>query len=333
VSSCLRLRRVSSLSVVPASLSVLALTAPAALGSAERLVLTVSGELKKPGVKVAKIGWGTIKISNRPLGFLECVAVLDGNYFNETEPGTSTERAYGEVEQFSATSFLNVSGGEQNARCKTGAGFEAWITPEAPLRKTLERVTREGTERLDIRSLKRGSLGVPWLQEAEGTENTSMASVFYMKTGIAQTERSTVEAEEAAAGVPTERRTGCYPYPALTEVERSPGLAVERETELVVRPDPKGCIHLTFVAPEFGIETPIQGTLQPEFTNGARNALTPSKLEFKGAFIGVQTEIPSERSSERDERHLENGFGPWYVKSLLPVKEMGFLHDELLGLK
>jgi hypothetical protein len=179
---------------------------------------------------------------------------------------------------------------------------------------------------------------LPWLEEAEGTENTeTRQKFFFLKTGVAisPTERAEVQAEEAAAGVPTERRTGCYHNPPLTEIVRAPGYTSARETELALRQGPKGCVNLNFIAPAAGVEIPCTGTLEPEMVNGTHNGLLASNTNFKGGFIGgVGTEV-REKSSERNERQLEcgNGYGPGYLRSIEPVKRFGYLKEELLTLK
>jgi hypothetical protein len=172
------------------------------------------------------------------------------------------------------------------------------------------------------------------LEESEGTENTeTRVKTFYVKTGIAAKteERLQVEEEEALAGVPTERRTGCYHFPAVTEVVRQPGFQSSRETELALRPAPQGCIKVTLIAPEIGLEYPFEGSLEPEAVNGTRNALNPSVAFFKGGFIGTEVE----KSSERNERALRSIAGPAYAKSLSFMKVVGGVvaHMELHTLK
>jgi hypothetical protein len=311
---------------------------PAAQGSPEHPLLYVGGEKHKGGTKEPIVGWGTIKLTNRTLGFIECVNLVYGDDVNETEPGSNpaTERAYGEILEWTGTSFSNSSGAELSGRCKTGNGLEAWAAVEPELEKTLTHVmiSTEGreTERLAIRQVRREIPSVPWRGEARGTEISG--TIFnWVRTGIALTERTEVEAQEASVGIPTERRTGCYPQPPLTEIVHEPGFTTQRESELQVKRAPVGCIRVDIVAPELGIETPFQGTLEPEATNGAKNGLTPSKGEFKGGFVGGPTEIPSERSSEKNEYYLQSAFGPGYTKTILAIKELGFLHEELLTIK
>jgi hypothetical protein len=90
---------------------------------------------------------------------------------------------------------------------------------------------------------------LPWRQEAQGSENEARQTFFWLKTGIAPTERQKVEEEEAAAGVPTERRTGCYHNPPTEVLVRKPGYTTsEKEEETVLRPTPRGCIGLTLVS-------------------------------------------------------------------------------------
>jgi hypothetical protein len=197
----------------------------------------------------------------------------------------------------------------------------------------------EGTERVVIEHpVHRHTPGVPFREEAVGAD-TEGKEKFWVKTGIAKspTERSAVEAEEAGAGVPPERRTGCYHNPPLTEITRKPGFVTEKETELAVRPAPEGCIRLDWVSPEIAFETAFQGTLEPEWTNGARNSLTPSSLVYSGGFINRTTEAEhessEERSSERNERQLTTALGSMYYKSGLAQKVFGFLREELVQIK
>jgi hypothetical protein len=87
------------------------------------------------------------------------------------------------------------------------------------------------------------------------------------------------------------------------------------------------------IAPSVGIETAFVGSMEPQIINGTRNALTPSHVEFKGGFIGTETEIPSERSSERNERALIGAFGAGYTRSITPLKLIGYRAEELLQVK
>jgi IPT/TIG domain/Regulator of chromosome condensation (RCC1) repeat len=300
--------------------------------------LVASGEQKKAGVKVPMVGWGTVTLSNRSLSSLTCVNLIFAEAANETEPTGTFQRAYGEVFSWSATSFTNTSGLEASPRCKSTAGLEAWATAEPEPEKEDERATlaegtEAGSERLVIKQLRRRVPSLPWKQETTGEQTPESERRFFVKTGIAATsERAKVEYEEATAGVPTERRTGCYHFPALTEIVREPGFASAKETELSIKPVPKGCISVNIIAPAAGLEVPFQGTLEPEVVNGAKNSLTPSHAELKGGFIGSQTEAPSERSSEHDGRYLMSPYGRGYAKTGIEIKGFGYLREELLTL-
>jgi hypothetical protein len=114
---------------------------------------------------------------------------------------------------------------------------------------------------------------------------------------------------------------------------REPGFASTKETELALRPVPKGCISVTIVAPEAGVELPFQGTLEPRIVDGVTTGLTPSRGELEGGFVGSATEVPSERSSERNERYLSSVFGRGYTKSEIPMKVIGYRGVELLTIK
>jgi hypothetical protein len=313
---------------------------PGAQASVQHPVVTKGREVTPTGRQTASFAWGTIKLSNRTLPPIECVNLVFGMGVNETEPGgagnSEKVRGYGEVMEWTATGFTNTNGGELSARCKSSS-FNAWAAVEPELEKQYERVTigegTEKTERLAIRQVKREVPSVPWKQEAQGSE-IGGSNVFYLTTGIAseRTERENVEAEEALANIPTERRTGCYPQPPTTEVVREPGIVEQRETEPKLRSDPRGCIRVDITAPEIGLETPFQGTLEPKIVNGAKNGLSPSKGEFEGGCPSGCSGT-SERSSERNERHLESIFGPGYTKSFLAIKELGFANEELMRLQ
>jgi hypothetical protein len=312
------------------------LMAPAAQASPEHPQLFVGGEKKKGGSKVALFGWGAIKISSRATGESECGNLVFGSLQNETEPGASTERAYGEVLEWTATGHISTAGKELQAECVSSSGLITWAAVEPELEELLEDAKIGGVERIVIHKVRRFSPSVPWREEIQGAE-TEGKEKFWIKTGIATTERSAVEREEATAGIPTESRTGCYHDPAVTELTRKPGFVTEKETELAVRPSPPGCIRLDFVSPEIAFETPFQGTLEPELTNGSKNALTPSTLTFLGGSINQSSEAEhestEERSSERNRRELVSAFGPYYYKSLIAQKLFGFLHEELLTIK
>jgi hypothetical protein len=297
---------------------------------------------------------GTVRAQSltSPSGTLECVNLAFGTDFNDTEParagqGTEFIRAYGEVLGLSATSYVSASGLEPLPHCKSSTGFVAWFTAEPPPQVSTEvanNINGTPTERLVISgpfggtASRREPSSMPWLEEAEGTENTEThVKAFFVKLGVAANteERVEVEREEAEAGVPTEVRSGCHHQASFKEVVREPGFESKRETELALNPAPRGCIKVTLVAPEVGVEVSFEGTLEPEEVNGAKNGLDPSKGTFGGKpseFIGTETEI-EQVPSERNGRMLMSVMGPAYPKSITAIKEMGYLRDELLTLK
>jgi hypothetical protein len=331
------------------ALAILALAPPAALASAEHPKLVVGGEeAKSPSAPKVVIDWGQIQLRNRALGSVECVNLTLAKNFDNTEPGggegTEIIRAYGEVLGWSAASYTNASGLEPSTSCRFSLGLVAWLTAEPPPHVTTEvadSIEGAPTERLVVQgnfgstATHREPPSLPWLEESEGTENEAHVKTFFVKTGIAAaaSERAEVEAEEAGAGVPTERRTGCYRFPPFTEIVREPGFAATRETEPLHRPAPQGCVKVTLVVPQVGFEMPFEGTLEPEVVNGTKSGLAPSSGSFKGGLIGPESEVPSERSLERNERALSSLAGPAFIKSITPIKEIGYLHEELLTLK
>jgi hypothetical protein len=317
--------------------ALLALVPAAARASVEHPVLYEGGEQKRNGVPVMIIGWGAIRLLNRYLD-IECATDELGYGVNETEPGGSADRAYGEVQQWSAESNANWANFHEPSEGCTASGpllggfGPVVVAAEPPEELGTELATVNQQERLAIRRPPvRRELGLPWRQEAQGTE-TLDGPMWYLKTGIAETNRTEIEAEEAKAGTPTERRTGCYPSPPDTEIVRRPGFETERETELALRPAPQGCIHLTVWVPGLALAIPIQGSLEPQAVDGPpKSPLVASRAELVG---GSPTEA---RSLERNERHLESAaFGPWYVQTVVPIHGFPFLSAvaaESLGLR
>jgi hypothetical protein len=340
--------------------SAVATLAPAmALASAEHPRLLAGLEHKGVGKEVATLGWGTIQVSNSHLvPPFECAVTFNGEGANETEPGGEANsekvRAYGKVLGWSSSSFLNTSGQELSAQCRTSS-FRVWLTPELPLQLGTEKATIEGQPRIAVRGVTR-TQALPWAQEARGEETPNGPS-WWLTTGEAlpvagtelvhlscgtmecrersaeNTEKDETKVEEATVGVPTELRTGCYHHPEDSEIVREPGFVEASETEEQMRPAPRGCVRLDLVAPEIAIEETLQGTLEPRVVNGVRSALTPSKGELLGGCAeACLTERGEAPSSERNERHLENASGPVYVRTLLSLKVIGFLSEELLKL-
>jgi alpha-tubulin suppressor-like RCC1 family protein len=301
----------------------------------EHPLVYVNSERASNHSKVPFFGWGAMALSNRVLGTLRCTSLLFGVAMNETEAAGGFDRAYGEVLSWSSSASINSAAREPSARCTSSTLPEAWAVAERPAHLATASATVNGTERLVVEG-RLGGTGshreppsLPWRQEAYGEQTAGSERRFFLRTGIATTEKSEVEAEEAAAGTPTERRSGCYRTPAVTEIVHEPGFASARETELALRPAPKGCISVTVVAPGDGLEVPFQGTLEPVLVRG-QTPLAPSHGEFRGGFIGSEGEAPSERSSERNERYLSSVFGPGYTKSEIPIKAVGFGEVELL---
>jgi hypothetical protein len=342
---------------------------PAAYASPEHPRLFSGAAEQIAGRERSLMGWGTLSLTNRPLKELECVNVDFGELANETEPGgegnSEKVRAYGKILEWTATGHSSQSFTKLSSICNESEGYIAWAAVEPELNLVFEKakVKEPGTEpeRLVIKEVMRHNPSLPWAQETKG-EETANGPLFWLRTGVAmplagtellhgvncgtkectersaeKTEKEQTVAEEAVAGVPTERRTGCYHHPELTELVREPGYSRPHETELAVRPAPQGCIRFDFVIPQIAFETAVQGSLEPEWKNGAKNALSPSKMEYRGGFINrtKESEIESteERSSERNERYLTSAFGPFYYRSPIPTKLFGFTNEELLRIQ
>jgi hypothetical protein len=267
-------------------------------------------------------------------------------------------KAYDEILQANSSGFITREFREPLAKCKTTAGLEVWFTDERPLHgepATALNINGASTERLVTAGLPgeftggignyglgkwrgrhpnaepkgEGSTGTgtyrersstPWLGEAEATENASKATEFFLRTGVATTERAAVEAEEAAAGTPESLRTGCYPNPETEKVTLHPGFGSTGEDFTALRPDPEGCVQINIIAPEEGLEQTFQGTMEPKAVNGTRSCLTTSKAELKG-------------TEERNGYHLESIFGPAFFTTGVAIKECGFASQQLLTLK
>jgi hypothetical protein len=310
--------------------------------------------------KVPFIAWGQILLQNTTLGNLECVNMFFGYDANQTEPGgagnSERVKAYGQVDQWSATGFLTAGGTEPLAKCKSTSGLEAWATNERPLHGELAdafNINGAATERLVTTSVpghylgpsgtfglghwagrhptpgsgegspgtgtyrERGSL--PWDAESNATENAAHEQSFFLRTGLAAspTERAEVESEEAAAGTPEELRTGCYPHPSTEAVHLHPGFNEPTEEFATLRPDPEGCVQVNIIAPEAGVEQEFEGSSEPVATNGAKNCLSPSKAELKG-------------TEERHGYHLESIFSAGFTTTKTAIKECGFNNVSLL---
>jgi hypothetical protein len=316
------------------------------------------GECKTNGMKVPFYGWGEVMLQNAVLGNIECVNLVFGYGENETEPGGNSEKskAYGQIDQWSATGSLSPAGTEPLAKCKDQHGLEVWATPERPLHvepAVALNVNGAATERLvtigqpghylgpagtfglghwcgrkRASAVAEGCNGTgnyrerastPWSVESQATENAERVGSFFLRTGIARTERAEVESEEAAAGTPTELRTGCYPHPATEKVTLHPGYAETTEEFTALRSDPEGCVQVNIVAPEAGVEESFQGTLEPPAQPGARSCLSGERVELRG-------------TEERHGYHLESIFGPGLFTTRLNIKGCGFTNQQLVRL-
>jgi hypothetical protein len=160
----------------------------------------------------------------------------------------------------------------------------------------------------------------PWEVEARATESAERVPIFFLRAGIARTERAEVESEEAQAGTPTELRTGCYPNPETEKVTLHPGYAESTEEFTALRPDPEGCVQVNMIAPEAGVEQTFQGTLEPMALNGAVNGLSPARVELRG-------------TEEHSGYHLESYFGPGFASSRNIFKAWGFSNQELIRIR
>jgi hypothetical protein len=328
--------------------------------------LFAGGECKTNGVKVPFFGWGRVQLQNAVLGNIECVNLLFGYGANETEPGGNSEKskAYGQIDQWSASGFLTSEFKEPLAKCKDQQGLELWATPERPLHvepAVALNLNGAATERLVSTGMpgfysggsgtyglghwhgrhpatepegegssgtgtyrERGSL--PWRTEAEATEIApSEPKRFFLRTGIALTEREEVEAEEAAAGTPTELRTGCYPHPDTEKVTLHPGYREPTEEFTRLRPDPEGCVQLNIIAPEAGVEETFQGTLEPR---------VESTSPFRPCTVATHVDLHG--TEERHGYRLESIFGAGFttsVGSLQGIKACGFASFENLAIE
>lgn len=252
-------------------------------------------ESVSPREHIPWLSWGTLKLENAALGTITCVNISFGAWWQETEPGHSSERTYGEVLEWTGTGFTSKEGTNSSDRCASEQGFFPWAAVEPPLKVVpeLAEVKEAGTERerVVIKSVGREPPSVPWKQEAIGELAARGREVFKLKTGI---------------GSPN-----CYPGIEITE---KPKNGTEKETEERVKPAPPGCMRINIAAPEFGFEEEFQGTLSELITNGASNGLNPTTLTMQGVASG----------------ELESVAGMTPTTSEFPAHVEGYRNEELL---
>jgi hypothetical protein len=253
------------------------------------------------GERVPQIIWSTVKLNNPTLSYIECVNLVYGVGWNETEPGAETERAYGEVLQWTATGYLNKEYKEPSARCVVAAGVEAYAAVEPPIVKKYEVATVEGKEKRVLKEAKREPPTVPWNQEAIGEITPRGQEIFRLKTGLVKHGETKEETAKT-----------CYPG---TEVTERVHTAEEAETtEKVLKTAPQGCIRVDIIVPAFGLEVAFQGSLTAKTINGAHNGLSPSHGTFTVSESGK----------------LESLLGEGTTESLLEFKDLGFNSEELM---
>jgi hypothetical protein len=89
------------------------------------------------------------------------------------------------------------------------------------------------------------------------------------------------------------------------------------EEYTALRPAPEGCIAVTVIAPESGLEEVFQGTVEPVVINGVSNCQAQSRAELKGP-------------EERNGFDLTSIFGKGFAHTLFTLKECGFTNQQLL---
>jgi len=313
------LRRLPKSALVGVSVGLAFVVAPAASQAAivnAHPKAFINGEApSKPGVHEPFIAWGTIRLKNASLGTLECVNLFFGANWNETEPEGTTEKAYGEILEWTATGFTNKEGGALSSRCKVStAGAEAYAAVEPPLQKTKEVATVEGSEKIVIKEAKRDVPSVPWKGEGE-TSEIARHERFLLRVGMPQVSN--------ASGTTGGGRHGeCYPGEEVTEI---PHTATSPTTEKIQIPAPSGCVRVNTIindeALALHLEVEFQGTQRTLDTNSSSgNCLSPSKGEIKEAEAGT----------------LESAAGPGSTNSVegeqVPLKTCGFQNEEGLTL-
>lgn len=225
---------------------------------------------------------------------MECVNLLFGSVVNEGSPPAAHAQT---LEWWAMGHTPSVEHPEVSDLCRftylgTTAG-EAWVTAERPLNV----VEQQGE--VCINQKKRELSECPKKAGEPGAERviTSVARSITREVLTPPWNEQIVGPEREPhlkIGIPTESGKSCTENPA-----------------------PPGCMRLTIIYPGIDLQIPFEGTLEPNWLNGAGNGLSPSEMEFAG-----------ERSGHL---HVANEEKPIYVSGA--VKIIGAPGRELISVK
>jgi hypothetical protein len=298
-----------NLGVTVAILAMLAFTGLARAAAYEHPQFYSNAEKEPGGQHVPFFSWGTVRLENTELlandtelaeseraVSAECVNLMIGSTWNETEPGKTTERAYGEILEWTATGYAK-EGQEPGSRCRWSQGYETWMGVEPPLsvKYELGQVAKGGggtEERLVVstnaeKGAKRLPPTVPWKWEATGELGSHGRETYKLKMGIGS--------------------SSCFPGFEVTEQPN-------HTTEKVYKAAPAGCVRMDLIIPAIGFEEELQGTLTFTLAPGIHSGLTPTTAALEGAGSGS----------------LESIIGKWSVTTPIKLKMIGFQDSELL---
>jgi alpha-tubulin suppressor-like RCC1 family protein len=225
------------------------------------LVITANGS------RIPIVGFGQITLSalHHEIS-AECVNMFGAYAVNENRENTGN-KGYGQVLTWWASGHAPSA---EHTELSTGCRLndegviknEGWITPEAPLRETIQQgeVCIGKTVSLEDCPIKAGEPGAE-------RELTSVVSSLGREPSTAPWNMELVPKEggiRVRVGVPTEKGHSCTETPA-----------------------PAGCVRMTLVAPGLGWQLPIEGSFEPTLFIGLSSALSPSALEFEGTKSGT----------------------------------------------
>jgi hypothetical protein len=263
----------------------------AAAGAAETPPVIYDNAKEVTTTRVPALAWGELRLHTVVLGRITCTASFFGEAWNQHENMEAGKpvRGYGEVLEFGASdcedpeeiAYLEAAHKKEVEEGKIEHPITVTVTVEMPLEKIqrLAEVCKESTKKLaqcsntserEVRSMisefhRRGS-SLPWKVELMRGERELEEGVL-QKVGLH---------EFGESGTALAHTTKCYPK--------------EAEHPATFKVLPAGCVALNVLFPQVPAEFVWYGTQEIWSLNGARNGLSPSRVEFIEAGTLVSSE-------------------------------------------
>lgn len=237
---------------------------------------------------VKAIAWGAIRLESAAVGKIECHNVMNFSAWNESNRGVGQFEGWGtnacvapELEE-----LLEKTYEEPIKKGLIKSPISVFATSELPSKPEF-REAETCTEETKTKLSECESGGTRDVQELLAAVRRRATS-FPWKLKLVRAIRE--EAEEVVANIGVAPAgQNCYP----TEKVIEEGHEVERPVSW--EKEPSGCLKIVIVCPQIPAEVVFYGTMSPQFFNGVKNGLSPTRMVFNkeaGELLSNHGEAP-----------------------------------------